>query len=147
MRLWITWALILVATEVEGAETVCLNPGGNAAAIFRAEGIAARILKNAVVALTFKDNDHVCAGLPGAIVIHLSYETPADNHPGALAYSTAFEGTQVVVFYDRVMSVVRPSVVPFLLGHVLAHEIVHLLEGVEVHSESGVMKSRYDSEL
>jgi hypothetical protein len=36
-------------------------------------------------------------------------------------------------------------VAPFLVGHVLAHEIVHMLQGVNLHSSSGIMKPRWDS--
>ena len=36
------------------------------------------------------------------ILITLSDETPGDVLPGALAYALPFEGTHIVVFYDRV---------------------------------------------
>jgi hypothetical protein len=39
---------------------------------------------------------------------------------------------------------IRFAVVPYLLGHVLAHEITHILQGVESHSASGVMKNKWD---
>jgi hypothetical protein len=31
-----------------------------------------------------------------------------------------------------------------LLGHVIAHEITHILQGVPRHSETGVMKARWE---
>jgi len=34
---------------------------------------------------------------------------------------------------------------PVLLGHVLAHEIGHILQGTDRHSETGLMKARWDS--
>jgi len=67
------------------------------------------------------------------------------KYPGALAYALPFEGTHVVLFYDRVLTAASPAVTPYLLGHVLAHEIVHLLQGVEQHSASGLMKARWDN--
>jgi hypothetical protein len=36
--------------------------------------------------------------------------------------------------------------VPCLLAHVLVHEITHLLEGIDRHSESGVMKAHWSSD-
>jgi hypothetical protein len=48
--------------------------------------------------------------------------------------------------YERPKSDSRPGtdqVVP-LLGHVLAHEIVHILSGTDSHSEKGVMKRRWN---
>jgi hypothetical protein len=50
-----------------------------------------------------------------------------------------------VLFYDRVLAAVGSTVTPYLLGHVLAHEIVHMLQGVEQHSASGLMKARWDN--
>jgi hypothetical protein len=35
---------------------------------------------------------------------------------------------------------------PALLSHVLAHEIAHVLQGVSRHSESGILKARWDRE-
>jgi hypothetical protein len=50
-----------------------------------------------------------------------------------------------VLFYDRVLTAASPAVTPYLLGHVLAHEIVHMLQGIEQHSASGLMKVRWDN--
>ena len=50
-----------------------------------------------------------------------------------------------MLFYDRVLTAASPAVTPYLLGHVLAHEIVHMLQGVEEHSSSGMMKPRWDN--
>jgi hypothetical protein len=36
--------------------------------------------------------------------------------------------------------------VPGLLGHVLAHEIVHVLQGIKRHSDQGLMKARWTRE-
>src|SRR5262249_46394347 len=59
------------------------------------------------------------------------------------AYAMPFEGTHIVVFFDRVKN--RPvSVVPTVLGHVIAHEVAHILQGLMRHSESGVMKAQWD---
>ena len=40
--------------------------------------------------------------------------------------------------------VLRPFVY-VLLGHVMAHEIAHILQGVARHSERGIMKERWES--
>jgi hypothetical protein len=39
--------------------------------------------------------------------------------------------------------VARAGQVPVLLGHVLAHEITHILQGVARHSAEGVMKAHW----
>jgi hypothetical protein len=78
-----------------------------------------------------------------AIFITFSNDTPASLFPGALAYALPYEGTHIVVFYDRVKSKSKPSTTSCLLGHVIAHEVTHILQGVARHSESGVMKAQW----
>jgi hypothetical protein len=70
-------------------------------------------------------------------------DTPADYMPGALALARVYEGVHITVFWDRIESQCRlaPSLV--VLAHVSVHEITHILQGVNRHSESGVMKSRW----
>ena len=144
MRFWSAAVALVMATSVCGRETVCMNPGANSPAIYRARGIAARILKEANVQVEFKDDERFCAALGNAITITVSVQTPDNLHPGALAYAMPFERSRVVVFYDRILSSVKSDAVPILLGHVLAHEVAHMLEAAEHHSSSGVMKQKWD---
>jgi hypothetical protein len=46
--------------------------------------------------------------------------------------------TEIHVFYDRVSTLPDHSRMPEFLGHVLAHEIVHVLQDVVRHSSEGV---------
>ena len=93
------------------------------------------------------------ASRDGTIIVNFSAATPIDLKPGALGLSFPFEGTHARVFCDRIrrsaaLSIVggvRPSMVSILLGHVVAHEITHLLEGTNVHSNSGIMKASWDA--
>ena len=124
---------------------VCLNPGGNAVTMFRGEGAATQVLKQAGIRLEWRVAESNCAAGKG-LVVTVSSSTPKDLHPGALAYALPFERIHIVLFYDRVLDAVRANTVPALLGHVLAHEIVHILEGVSVHSASGVMKERWNNQ-
>ncbi|HJZ97425.1 MAG TPA: hypothetical protein VKE70_13035, partial [Candidatus Solibacter sp.] len=73
------------------------------------------------------------------------YEAAADPHALASAqpYST---NTNIVVFHDRVSAFIRAysySDGAKVMGHVLAHEIVHMLENVARHSESGLMTAHW----
>jgi Zn-dependent protease with chaperone function len=74
------------------------------------------------------------------IKIELRDHTPADFMPGAMAYALPYEGTHIVVFYDRIAP--KPDSV-YLLAHVIAHEIGHILEGGPIHSQTGIMKSSW----
>ena len=71
--------------------------------------------------------------------------TAPDLLPGALAYALPFEGVHICVFYDRIQAS-GPAVESVLLGHVLAHEIGHILEGVPNHEQSGLMKAQWTTE-
>jgi hypothetical protein len=122
---------------------VCLSAGGSAGLIQQGEAAAARILRRVGIMLDWRTAESSCTAVPKAIVVNVSQETPDIESPGALGYATPFEGTHVVVFYDRVMKLVNTSMAPYLLGHVLAHEIVHMLQGSDQHSTSGVMKAHW----
>lgn len=82
-----------------------------------------------------------------SIEMQLDDAVPAALHPGALAYSTPYgtSGTRVHVLWDRVVRA-SPSrnLAGIHLGHVMAHEIAHVLEGINRHSAEGVMKAHWD---
>jgi hypothetical protein len=65
---------------------------------------------------------------------------------GALGCAKPYADYQVRVFYDRLLAAAPEPMVPTLLAYVLVHEITHILEGVSRHSQSGVMKARWDAE-
>jgi hypothetical protein len=92
------------------------------------------------VSLGWRDARHCPSG---ALRISLSDSTPTSFLPGALAYTMPYEGTHIVVFLDRVKSMVGEPRVPVLLAHVFAHEITHILQGISRHSESGLMKAKW----
>ncbi len=82
------------------------------------------------------------------IVIRFASKTPGGFHPGAPAYALPYapqSGVRVTILWDRVLAPVvgnRDESVAFL-GHVLAHEIGHVLQGVVQHSEEGLMKAQW----
>jgi hypothetical protein len=126
--------------------TVCMSGSGNVALENRAKAVASGILAGGGVKIAW----HSPGNCPReGIVITLSNETPVSMHPGALAYAQPYDGTHVVVFYDRVknqpgiLPLVKPTFVASLLGHVMVHEVTHILQGVVRHSESGVMKQQW----
>jgi hypothetical protein len=122
---------------------VCMEPGTDIFATLRAQTVASKIFAEIGVKIEWHRQDSCPAA---ALQISLSNSTPADLLPGALAYALPYEGTHIVVFYDRVQKTVEPGAAPYLLGHVLAHEITHILQGVNRHSASGVMKAHWESD-
>ena len=79
---------------------------------------------------------------PLTLAIDLVDLAPDNVKPCALAFALPYEGVHITVFYDRVLAMDK-SFPDAVLGHVLAHEIAHLLEGVVRHSVTGVMKATY----
>jgi len=81
-----------------------------------------------------------------AIVVEIVADTPRELKPGALAFASPFEGVYIKVFYDRVQAVTEPELTPNVLAHVMVHEITHILQGTCRHSDTGVMKARWNHE-
>jgi hypothetical protein len=79
-----------------------------------------------------------------SIVISLAARAPKNRKAGELAYALPYEGTHIVIFYNRV-SKMMPNQVPAVLAHVLVHEVTHILQRLPRHSDSGVMKAQWDS--
>ena len=129
-------------TSVARNVTVCMNPGGDLVTVHAAEKMASQIFAEIGVAIQW-DRMRQCP-LKDAILVSLLTETPAGQPLLTLAKAFPYEGTHIMVFFDRVKSTVKPGLVIPLLAYVLAHEITHILEGTYSHSETGIMKARWD---
>jgi hypothetical protein len=88
------------------------------------------------------------AGL--CVDVLLSAGDYGDDSAGPLAEAYPFAGTagHITARYDRVHNSagVAHYLEPVLLGHVLVHEITHVLQCLDRHADSGVMKAHYTSE-
>jgi hypothetical protein len=81
-----------------------------------------------------------------ALAMEFDSAAPARFRSDALAYATPFGShTCIHIFYDRVLRTVPAKSAAGLLGHVMAHEITHVLQRNESHSETGVMKAHWTS--
>ena len=88
------------------------------------------------------------SGSPGTIRIRFTKEAPAVASRNALAYALPFgEGVQITVMYGRIREAAQESrrEQP-ILAHVLAHEISHVLQGIDRHSKTGVMKAWWNQQ-
>jgi hypothetical protein len=79
--------------------------------------------------------------VPSIDLVFLGRSLP-NEHPGALGYAKPFEGkgVRIIIFYDRLNETQRK---PSVLGHVLAHEIGHMLLRTNVHRDTGLMKAHW----
>jgi hypothetical protein len=86
------------------------------------------------------------------IMIGFDSNAPAGLPPDALACARPYapqSDVRVTIFYYRVVKLVerdRFSDRAAFLGHVLAHEIGHVLQGAARHSEAGLMKAQFTLE-
>jgi len=125
------------------AVKVCMSQRGNAS-VFQAQAVASQIFGRIGVRIDWQP-DQRCYASGDRIAITLFNDTPAGEHPGEFAYSMPYEGTRIVVFYDRLQTSLTTARVPSVLGHVLAHEIGHVLQGISRHSASGIMKAKWEA--
>ena len=105
---------------------------------------ASSMFLSAGVKLEWHAEAGFCKGNPDAMVVSFMTSTPKAFHPGALAYALPYEGVHIQVFYDRIAQA-DPDLAPSLMAHVIVHEITHILQGIDRHSASGVMKAVWSS--
>ncbi len=68
------------------------------------------------------------------------------RNEAAMAYANAYEGSHAIVLVDRVDAMADGARhASRLLGHILTHEIAHLIQQVGRHSPTGVMKAHWDA--
>ncbi len=127
----------------------CLEEsGGILADVPKARMIAIEVFQSAGVNLEMLTGLRSCEGQRDqAILVSVSMNTPSDLPPGVLARALLFEGLHIRVFYDRIVSEAHDRQLrPYLLAYVIVHEITHILEGVDRHSDSGIMKAHWGSD-
>ena len=122
-------------------------------AIVLAQEEASRLFEDAGVRLDWRTGSpQGLEGGPGVVELTFEAAAPAGyrapQRSGALAVATPYgiNSGKITVFGDRVEVYVRglrTIDTGRVLGHVLAHEIGHVLEGIARHSESGLMKAHW----
>jgi hypothetical protein len=109
-----------------------------------AEEIASAILASASVHVRWQVGDTI---QPAAetIDIRFVHSKLLSTTPRSVAEAS---GDRITVFLDRVSDYANrnPLYMPRVLGHVLAHEIGHVLQGTSRHSCTGVMKAHWDED-
>lgn len=136
-----TWAA-QPSRAAEHKVTVCVEHTPAAYYLPLAERIASKMFAPIGVKLDWR-LQHSCPE-GDTIQIRISVKTSSIAFPGALAHALPYEGVHIVVFYDRIdHSVSSDPRAAVLLAHVLVHEITHVLEGIDRHSETGVMKAHW----
>ena len=111
----------------------------------QAQGIVTMIFGQAGVRINWLPSRLCRNAALGAIRLEIDMEAPAHFSSETLAYALPYagSGTTIHVFYTRIMEGHR-ELGAQILGHVIAHEMGHVLEGIARHSPDGLMKARWD---
>jgi hypothetical protein len=133
-----------VLHNAERTVTVCVDGVRPGTPLNFAQTIASKMFAGIGVTIDWRHRLRDCQAQ--GIVIGLTYDTPHSLHPGALAYAAPFERTHIRLFCDRILLYREPLLVRYLLAHVLAHEITHVLQGTNGHSFRGIMKATWDAD-
>ena len=85
--------------------------------------------------------------------IRLREHAPDTAAPAALASTRLedFRGREITIYKDRLEGFVvsHPNLASVAAGYVMAHELAHAMQGIDRHSDSGILKAcwtRYDFE-
>jgi hypothetical protein len=140
----IGWILLLALSRTAAAAdiTACLTTSAPSSP-FGAKRIAVEVFRRAGL-----DLEWASARTPGCVHVRLAEGTPDDLLPGALAVSHPYRGCgeTITVFFDRVRAQAAHYVnrETALLAYVLVHEIAHVVQGTDRHSDAGIMKARWN---
>ena len=132
------------ATRSENQKVVICLEDGNYPGVADAMAKASSLFLSAGVKLDWHVEASFCQSRRGAIVVKFSACAPKTLHPRALAYAYPYEGVHIEVFYDRIAEA-NPGLLPSLMAYVIVHEITHILQRVDCHSKSGIMKAMWTS--
>lgn len=132
------------STSVDRIVTACTEGGaGFLAQIHAAQMTASMIFEGIGVNVRWRRS---LSGCPQqAIRISLNQKTTKVFRDDVLAFARPYEGVDIQVFYDRIATSYEPGMIAIVLAHVMAHEIAHLVEGIDRHSDQGIMKAHWDS--
>jgi len=137
------WAKQIPMDSAAPVVTVCMDMFADAV-VARAQGEASTMFAEIPIAIAWRSG-RPCQAFD-AIHIHLSSRVPAGVPAGVLALAHPYQGIYIELFYDRIVNMAGPSILPHLLAHVLVHEITHILQGLARHSETGIMKANWNEE-
>jgi len=131
------WAAPAGGTEARRV-TVCMG-GDSGEPLYAVERMASEIFSTIGVRIEWRGR--TCPAFPDVIKIDFAETAPKGISDGALAYARPYEGTHIVILNGRVKQ--QSGCTQQLLAYVLVHEITHILEAVNRHSESGIMKAHW----
>jgi hypothetical protein len=146
---WLPLVLML-APELQAADVTVYVQLATPTSPYPSECIATRMFQQVGISVAWRiANTPQTPDSGVALKVALASSAPPETYPDALAVSYPFASTSspIVVFCDRIQSRAGTDACfeRTLLAHVLVHEIAHVLQGTDRHSDSGIMKSHWDA--
>ena len=124
--------------------TVCLVTDPNRLIVDAAETLTSKMFAAISVRVQWHEPPVCLGGASDPVYLTLETRTPEGHFPGALGMALPTEGSHAWVFYDRVLRAgLDDNYVAAVLAHAMAHEIAHALEGINRHSETGILKAHW----
>jgi hypothetical protein len=103
--------------------------------------VATRIFADIGIPLDWRACEPADESSQTPIVVQLVSGKNEGLMSGVLGYAAPYR-RHIIIFFDRVE---RMQDAWTVLGHVMAHEITHVIQGVARHSDTGLMKPRWSS--
>jgi hypothetical protein len=113
--------------------------------MWEAESGTANIFKMIGLRVAWKSGKHAeLQGCSRVINMAIVPSAPERIPPGVLA-SAHLESASIVVYYDRIEPTIQvwPGLASALLSNVFAHEIAHVLQSLNRHSDTGILKAHW----
>jgi hypothetical protein len=104
-----------------------------------AQGLATRMFAGAGIRLEWTGCRPAGESSQAPIVVQLVTGTPEGFQSGVLGYAMPYR-RHIIIFFDRIETMQGAWTV---LGHVMVHEITHVIQGVARHSHTGLMKPHW----
>lgn len=111
--------------------------------VVRARDVATKIMASAGVRLEWCSTEKECSHWDERLLVTLVTEAPPNVPRGVLADARVFEGRNIRVFMDHLRPDIRGGHRGSVIGHILAHEITHLLQSCKCHARTGLMKPQF----
>jgi hypothetical protein len=151
----IRWAamIVLSATGMRGAEKIAvdvyLERGNWPQPLNQAQGIASELFERIDVRVIWHMGALPAVPRAGrmSIGIRLVERAPVSATADAMAAAHPFgsSGWQISVYKDRIREVVslRPSLAQVFPAYVFAHELAHVMQGTNYHTDSGILSAHW----
>ena len=115
--------------------------------VYRATHLASQIFASVGMRVEFHDpHNRRNDGQTGLeLKLKVEAQTPSGVEPGVLALSFPFRADGGIrVFYPKVQNYKPAECRPPVLAYMMVHEIAHVLEGMQYHSRTGIMKMKWE---